>query len=135
VVFGLGIATALTLIFTPSLLALRIWASTYVFWVARAAAALSSGRRSAAARDWALNRAAKKTKAPELLWDQSFDDDYDYVEEEAAPEPEINDLRRVLADRKAALEEIVQPSCAPSASDSKDDHPKDEDDKPVRAAE
>ncbi len=36
VVFGLGIATVLTLIFTPSMLALRIWIGTYVVWISRA---------------------------------------------------------------------------------------------------
>jgi multidrug efflux pump len=52
VVFGLGIATVLTLIFTPSMLALRIWATTYVTWIARALAKLSLGRASRAAQDW-----------------------------------------------------------------------------------
>ena len=54
VVFGLGIATVLTLVFTPSMLALRVWLGTYVGWLARALAALSMGRASRAARDWAL---------------------------------------------------------------------------------
>jgi multidrug efflux pump len=43
VVFGLGIATVLTLIFTPSLLALRVWSGTIVGWIARALA--RAGRR------------------------------------------------------------------------------------------
>ncbi|MFK7938082.1 MAG: efflux RND transporter permease subunit [Roseovarius sp.] len=139
VVFGLGIATMLTLIFTPSMLALRVWASTYVFWIARAAAAMSSGQRSAAARDWALNRAAKKTKSPELLWDQSFATDVDYVEEEASLEPRIDDLRRVLEDRKAALDEAVPaPRTDDVANENKgepSDKPLGDGDKPVRAAE
>ncbi|MCZ4354061.1 efflux RND transporter permease subunit [Roseovarius aestuarii] len=69
VVFGLGIATVLTLVFTPSMLALRVWAGTYVQWLARALAALSMGRSSRAARDWALQRAARRARAPELIWD------------------------------------------------------------------
>ncbi|APZ54220.1 efflux RND transporter permease subunit [Salipiger abyssi] len=69
VVFGLGIATVLTLVFTPAMLALRVWFNTYLMWIARALAALSFGRGSRAARDWALTRAARKVKAPEILWD------------------------------------------------------------------
>jgi multidrug efflux pump len=69
VVFGLGIATVLTLVFTPSMLALRVWAGTYVQWLARALAALSMGRSSRAARDWALQRAARRARAPEIIWD------------------------------------------------------------------
>ena len=70
VVFGLGIATVLTLIFTPAMLALRIWLNTYLRWIARALAALSMGRASRAARDMALQRAARKLKAPEIIWDE-----------------------------------------------------------------
>ncbi len=69
VVFGLGIATFLTLIFTPSMLALRVWATTYVKLLARLLARLSLGRTSQAARDWALQREARRIKAPELQWD------------------------------------------------------------------
>ncbi len=69
VVFGLGIATGLTLIFTPSMLAVRIWLTTYLKWAAGAFARLSMGRASRAAQDWALQRAARQLKAPEILWD------------------------------------------------------------------
>ncbi|WP_375691513.1 efflux RND transporter permease subunit [Pseudooceanicola sp. LIPI14-2-Ac024] len=69
VVFGLGIATVLTLLFTPSMLALRVWAVTYVRWIARLLARLSFGRGSQAAEDWALRRAARRLKAPEIIWD------------------------------------------------------------------
>ncbi|MDJ0822079.1 MAG: efflux RND transporter permease subunit [Paracoccaceae bacterium] len=69
VVFGLGIATVLTLVFTPSMLAIRIWATTYVLWFARLLAKLSLGRSSRVARDWALQRQARRVKAPEILWD------------------------------------------------------------------
>ena len=68
VVFGLGMATVLTLIVTPSLLALRVWAGTYVLWMSRLLSRLSFGRGSRAARDWALRRAARRTKNPELIW-------------------------------------------------------------------
>ena len=69
VVFGLGIATVLTLVFTPSMLALRVWAETYASWIARLLARLSFGRGSRAAQDWALRRAARRVKSPEIIWD------------------------------------------------------------------
>ncbi|MFY9212917.1 MAG: efflux RND transporter permease subunit [Aestuariivita sp.] len=70
VVFGLGVATVLTLVVTPSLLAIRIWFVTYVMWIARALARLSMGRSSKAAQDWALQRAARRIKAPEIYWEE-----------------------------------------------------------------
>ena len=69
VVFGLGIATVLTLLVTPSMLAIRVWATTYVRWVARLLAKMSLGRASRAARDWALQRDARRLKADEIIWD------------------------------------------------------------------
>ena len=69
VVFGLGIATVLTLIFTPSMLALRIWAATYIIWLARLFSRLSLGRSSQTARDWALQRSANRKRAPEIIWE------------------------------------------------------------------
>ncbi|MEE2945611.1 MAG: efflux RND transporter permease subunit [Pseudomonadota bacterium] len=71
VVFGLGIATVLTLIFTPSMLALRVWFTTYVSWFFRLIARLTRGRGSQAAQDWALRRSAKRIKSPEILWDEA----------------------------------------------------------------
>ena len=59
----------LTLVFTPSLLALRVWTGTYAMALSRMLAILSLGRGSRAARDWALNRAARKLKAPEIIWE------------------------------------------------------------------
>ncbi|MEO0654776.1 MAG: efflux RND transporter permease subunit, partial [Pseudomonadota bacterium] len=75
VVFGLGIATVLTLIFTPSMLALRVWVTTYAVWISRLLARLSMGRASQAAQDWALQRAARRVAAPEILWDIEPDQD------------------------------------------------------------
>ena len=75
VVFGLGIATVLTLVFTPSMLAARVWFVTYVQWAAQLMAKLSMGTSSRAARDWALARQAARIKAPEVIW----------VEDDAAP--------------------------------------------------
>jgi multidrug efflux pump len=68
VVFGLGIATMLTLIFTPAMLALRVWATTYILWLADVLARLGSGKSSRAARDWALMRKARKNRTTEVLW-------------------------------------------------------------------
>ena len=73
VVFGLGIATVLTLLFTPSMLAIRVWVSTYVVWIAHALAALSFGRGSKAASDWGLSRQAGRVRKPEIIWDDYFD--------------------------------------------------------------
>ena len=69
VVFGLGIATVLTLVFTPAMLALRVWFSTYLMWISQLFAKLSLGRSSKAARDWALARQAKRAKPPVVIWD------------------------------------------------------------------
>jgi multidrug efflux pump len=57
VVFGLGIATVLTLMLTPSLLALRVWSGTILSWIARALARMGAARASRTAQDWALARA------------------------------------------------------------------------------
>jgi multidrug efflux pump len=68
VVFGLGIATVLTLVFTPAMLALRVWLGTYVLWGAQLLAKLSMGRSSRAARDWALARTASHLAHSEIVW-------------------------------------------------------------------
>ncbi|MEP1481499.1 MAG: efflux RND transporter permease subunit, partial [Tateyamaria sp.] len=73
VVFGLGIATVLTLMITPSLLAMRVWVVTYAEWLSQLLAKLSLGRASVAARDWSLSRQTGKMKSRELVWD--FDDE------------------------------------------------------------
>ena len=81
VVFGLGIATVLTLVFTPSMLALRIWFWTIIAKVLTTVSAWTRGSRSRTARDWAQRRAAKKVKATEILWDEE-----PYT---TAPKPEL----------------------------------------------
>ena len=68
VVFGLGIATILTLLFTPSLLAFRVWISAGAYRSIKTFAALSGGTGSKAARDLALAKIARKTTPPELTW-------------------------------------------------------------------
>ena len=86
VVFGLGIATMLTLVFTPSMLAIRVWFVTYVQWFAQLLAKLSMGRSSKAARDWALARQAMRIKAPEFIWDDGGTD--------KAPQPVLSEPMR-----------------------------------------
>ena len=97
VVFGLGIATVLTLIFTPAMLALRVWATTYVLWIARGLAVLSLGRSSATARDWALARAAQRVRQTELVWPDERDAvGAGYGEDEATDAPRPDDVAEVL---------------------------------------
>ncbi|KAA9009288.1 efflux RND transporter permease subunit [Histidinibacterium aquaticum] len=69
VVFGLGLATVLTLVVTPSLLAVRVWTVSYVRWLGRAFARISFGRGSRWARDWALATEARRIRHPEIVWD------------------------------------------------------------------
>ena len=72
VVFGLGIATMLTLVFTPSLLALRIWVITYVVWIGRFLVRVGAGKSGKSAQDWALRRAAKQQKNTEIVWNEGY---------------------------------------------------------------
>ncbi|GFE64003.1 efflux RND transporter permease subunit [Litoreibacter roseus] len=67
VVFGLGIATVLTLIFTPALLALRVWLSLGAYASVKQLRALG-GRRSQSARDLLLRKQASKVRDPLLIW-------------------------------------------------------------------
>jgi len=70
VVFGLGVATVLTLVVTPSLLALRVWWGTILGWIARGLSRLGANRASRTAQDWALARAARQTRDPVIFWDE-----------------------------------------------------------------
>ncbi len=72
VVFGLGIATVLTLVFTPSMLALRVWFVTYVKWAAWGLRKASLGGASRSARDWALSKEASRVRAPEIIWEDEY---------------------------------------------------------------
>ena len=72
VVFGLGTATLLTLIFTPSMLALRVWFWEIMLFFARLLSRLSMGRASTATRDWALRRQARRMRHPEIIWDDGL---------------------------------------------------------------
>ncbi len=70
VVFGLGIATVLTLVMTPSLLALRVWAATIFTALARGLARLGARRLSMRAQDWAQARAARHARLPVIMWEE-----------------------------------------------------------------
>ncbi len=69
VVFGLGLATVLTLVVTPAMLSVRVWATkgAYGAWIL--ALTTLRGRDSQVARDRALNRTARKADAQDMLWD------------------------------------------------------------------
>ena len=69
VVFGLGTATMLTLVFTPALLSARVWVTTYVLWIARLLVRVGASRRGQVAQDWALRKMARRTKPAEIIWD------------------------------------------------------------------
>ncbi|NOE32435.1 MULTISPECIES: efflux RND transporter permease subunit [unclassified Ruegeria] len=71
VVFGLGIATVLTLIVTPSLLALRVWVTTYAVWLSRLLARVTAGRSSQIAQDMAIGRSARQMQATEIVWEDT----------------------------------------------------------------
>jgi multidrug efflux pump len=55
------------------MLAIRVWATSYVLWFARLLAKLSFGRGSRVARDWALTRAARRVKSAEIIWEDLDD--------------------------------------------------------------
>lgn len=97
VVFGLGIATVLTLIFTPALLALRVWISIGAYASFKRLAALG-GRGSQSARDLALRREANAVRNPILLWAEDEDD--------GKPEPEdvLQAAERELEEAGSAVE-------------------------------
>ncbi|NNL71913.1 MAG: efflux RND transporter permease subunit, partial [Silicimonas sp.] len=86
VVFGLGIATVLTLVMTPSLLALRVWFWTILGAVLTFVSARTRGAGSRSARDYALARAARKLKAVDLVWDV---DDYPSAPRRPGATPEL----------------------------------------------
>ena len=121
VVFGLGIATVLTLIFTPSMLAIRYWATHYVLALARLLGRLSLGRSSQAAEDFALRRAARRRGLPEMIW----------TEDAPTEPPQEPEAETVKEDSPETLPE-PEPEADPTAEGSSDG-PKPP--SPLRAAE
>lgn len=69
VVFGLGVATILTLMLTPALLALRVWIEKGAYRGALGLRWLFAARDSAARRDRALERKLRRIRGAELIWD------------------------------------------------------------------
>ena len=69
VVFGLGIATVLTLVFTPSMLAARIWFERGAYGaINRISAASLGGFGRKVREDLRLSQTARKIKSPEVIW-------------------------------------------------------------------
>jgi multidrug efflux pump len=99
VVFGLGIATILTLLFTPSMLALRVWIEAGAYRTIKGLRAMSLGRDSSDARDLALRKAASKVRNPLLLW-------------EVVPAPEA-DAPPQPAARPSPAEEVLSAGSLP----------------------
>jgi multidrug efflux pump len=98
VVFGLGIATVLTLVVTPSLLALRIWFWTILGWAARWIARMGAKGLGQRAQDYALMREARRTTNPTIYWDEDPSPQESVVAEpetaeEAPEEPPKTPLR------------------------------------------
>ncbi|MEM6579424.1 MAG: efflux RND transporter permease subunit, partial [Pseudomonadota bacterium] len=123
VVFGLGIATVLTLVFTPSMLALRVWAVTYVEWASDIMARLSLGRGSKAARDWALARRAARVTHSEILW----------TELPATKADPVDDAIDKSATDPSETAPLTSDKAADGAPDAAPDQPSK--DNPLRAAE
>ncbi len=99
VVFGLGIATLLTLVFTPAMLALRVWAGTYMVWAAGLLAMVASGPSSRAARDWALANTVRTLRKDEIIWpDETVPNSTD-VPADPPADPRVEKLKRALRDR------------------------------------
>ncbi|MCC5958513.1 MAG: efflux RND transporter permease subunit [Rhodobacteraceae bacterium] len=69
VVFGLGVATILTLMLTPAMLALRVWIEKGAYRGALGLRWLLSARDSPARRDSALERKLKQISGTEIIWD------------------------------------------------------------------
>ncbi|MHA3915848.1 efflux RND transporter permease subunit [Halovulum sp. GXIMD14793] len=72
VVFGLGLATVLTLVVTPALLAVRVWATKGAYGFGIRLLAIGSGRNGKAARDLRLARAAKRRPAQDVQWEHEI---------------------------------------------------------------
>ncbi len=68
VVFGLGLATVLTLIVTPALLSIRVWMSAGLGALFTAAAVWIAGPDSRIARDRNLRRASRRSLAEDVIW-------------------------------------------------------------------
>ncbi|HSF91208.1 MAG TPA: efflux RND transporter permease subunit, partial [Paracoccaceae bacterium] len=87
VVFGLGMATALTLIVTPALLALRVWIGKGAYSLGGLFAFIFLSADARQRRDRRLRSKAKKTTVGDLIW-----------EDAGLPAPDIMILRPKAAE-------------------------------------
>ena len=71
IVFGLATSTILTLIVTPSMLAIPIWASKGSYRLATRIAATAAGKSSKVSRDFCINKALQKMHNPTIQWDEA----------------------------------------------------------------
>jgi multidrug efflux pump len=84
VVFGLGVATVLTLLLTPALLALRVWVEKGVYRSVLGLRWALAPRGAALRRDRDLERQMRRAKGAELIW------------EEPEPEPQATEQQLPL---------------------------------------
>ncbi|MCC6006965.1 MAG: efflux RND transporter permease subunit [Rhodobacteraceae bacterium] len=90
VVFGLGVATFLTLLFTPSMLALRVWVETGLVASGRSLGAMLSGREGRLASERRTRRAARRLPSPTLLWEDA--PAADPAQDASPPDKALDDL-------------------------------------------
>ncbi|EPX79245.1 efflux RND transporter permease subunit [Litoreibacter arenae] len=101
VVFGLGVATVLTLVLTPAMLALRVWISLGAYASLQQLRALG-GRGSQTARDLALSKSARKVRDPLILWSDPAD------LAEPTPADVLSNAQKTVETAKAKLASAAQ---------------------------
>lgn len=72
IVFGLATSTILTLLVTPSMLAIPIWARKGSYRVATRIAATASKKTSRVSRDFRTSKALRKLRNPTIQWDEEM---------------------------------------------------------------
>lgn len=87
VVFGLGIATVLTLVFTPSMLAFRVWVAEGAYLGGTTVGSLIAGAQSKVAKNRVQRKATKKAQAAELTWEDIADNGPEPLVEAPDPAP------------------------------------------------
>ncbi|MCR8726328.1 efflux RND transporter permease subunit [Frigidibacter sp. ROC022] len=131
VVFGLGIATVLTLVLTPAMLSLPVWIGAGAYRLGAVGAALMLGRQSRPARDLAQRRAAREVTSPEILWDTAWPppqqdaawgsaedgEEHDDLPPLDAPTTALMERARRLAEAEAGDETEEQPPSPDQSGD------------------
>ncbi len=141
VVFGLGIATVLTLVFTPAMLALRIWLAKGAYSFLRLGAAATAGRNARARRDLALARAARRARPGDIVWDFATPPppaetaEAETLADEGEAAPDLDALQKVL--KKTGIAPAESPQDAQEAQDAQGapEDGLDPDGNPLKAAE